>query len=167
MPDRNEKAQRERKVFEKFAERSDPSIVRNSIQSRDSPEPDILCEISGVGPVAFELKEICDPTFAESLNYLKKRDNPEGKVLRLDSSAPLRESLEHVRGKNYTSNYRIELLFYTDERYGSPRYGLPPDVIIPNIERVFTAESHCFKRVWFMGEPDGTCECVVEAQDVI
>ena len=158
MPDRNEKAQRERKVFEEFAERSDPSIVRNSIQSRDSPEPDILCEISGEGPVAFELKELCDPTFAEFLNYLKKRDNPEGKVLRLDSSAHLRESLEHVRGKSYTSNYRIELLFYT-----AGRYGFPPNVIIPTIESVFTAESHCFKRVWFMSEPDETCECVVEA----
>ena len=158
MPDRNEKAQRERKVFEEFAERSDPSIVRNSIQSRDSPEPDILCEISGEGPVAFELKEICDETLAEFLNYLKKGDNPEGKVLRLISSDDLREFLEHVRGKNYTSSYRIELLFYT-----GGRYSLPLDITIPIIKSVFTAESHCFKRVWFMSEPDETCECVVEA----
>ena len=123
-----------------------------------APEPDILCEISGEGPVAFELKEICDETLAEFLNYLKKGDNPEGKVLRLISSDDLREFLEHVRGKNYTSSYRIELLFYT-----GGRYSLPLDITIPIIKSVFTAESHCFKRVWFMSEPDETCECVVEA----
>ena len=167
MSKEKEKAQRERKKFIEFAKRSNSLIVLDSIVSRDPPEPDILCEISGKGPVAFELKEICDETIAKYMDYVHKTGDPGVRILYLDGSNHLREFLERVRDKNYTSDSPIELLFYTDERYGSPRYGFPPNVIIPNIERVFTAESHCFERVWFMGGPNEHCECVVEAKDVI
>ena len=157
MSKEEDEAQREREKFREFANRSNPLIVLDSIVSRDYPEPDILCEISGKDSVAFELKEICDKSLAKYMDYVHKTDDPGVRFLYLDSSDHLREFLERVRGKNYTSDSRIELLFYADERYG-----LPPDVIIPTIKFVFTAESHCFERVWFMGGSNESCGCVVE-----
>jgi len=38
-----------------------------SIQKRPHPEPDLRCEVEGVGVVAFEVTEAVDPTFARQL----------------------------------------------------------------------------------------------------
>ena len=148
------KSQREPAMFQEFAKRSSLPIVPNSIENRDSPEPDMLCKISGEGPVAFELKEICSSNIAKVVSYLQSGHDQEPKYIRGDSSDDLRAFLEKVRDKKYKSDFRIELLFYADGRDG-----FPPDVIIPTIQSVFDAKPHCFTRVWFMGGPDDTCEC--------
>lgn len=52
--------QRELSVFTAFASICGLRVISESIEKRDSPEPDILCQIEGEGPVAFELVELLD-----------------------------------------------------------------------------------------------------------
>jgi hypothetical protein len=49
----DEQRESEKTIFRAFAEAA--SLSWTSIESRDPPEPDLLCEIVGVGLVAFEL----------------------------------------------------------------------------------------------------------------
>jgi len=64
IPPGETKPERERRVFRFFA--ADAAIyaafniLTETVSSREPPEPDILCEVIGEGPVAFELAEILD-----------------------------------------------------------------------------------------------------------
>jgi hypothetical protein len=64
IPLGEDKAARERRVFQTFAaclfRDFGLAVVRGTIASRDPPEPDILCDVSGHGLMAFELGEIVD-----------------------------------------------------------------------------------------------------------
>ena len=62
-------------VFEAFARVCPLPINVGSIEKQDPPKPDILCEIRGIGKVAFELTEIIDENFARqsSLRWDTKR----------------------------------------------------------------------------------------------
>ena len=142
------------RVFHEFAHCSGLPII--SIENRSPPEPDILCEVMGEGHVAFELKEICSPNIAKTIDHLQKHPSQDPVYVYGDSSSDLRSFLENVRDtKKYISDHRIELLFYT---WG--RDGLPPDVIIPTIQKVFCTKHHKFSKIWFMGGVDEPCECV-------
>lgn len=61
-------SQIELSVFKNFVSASGLPILAKSIEKRDPPEPDILCEIVGDGLVAFELVELLESDFAESKN---------------------------------------------------------------------------------------------------
>jgi len=64
--DRNAvREERERGIFSEFAQSVGLPVVAGSLQSRPPPEPDVLCEIQGRGPVAFELVELIDQDFQE------------------------------------------------------------------------------------------------------
>lgn len=63
----NEKDLTERTVFSEFAQVSPLGIRLSSIEKRQPPEPDILCEIAGEGPVAFELTESVDSEFMRQM----------------------------------------------------------------------------------------------------
>jgi len=52
------------KIFKSFARLCDLPIVGNSIEKRDPPEPDIKCDVKGIGAIAFELTELIDRGFA-------------------------------------------------------------------------------------------------------
>ena len=53
----------EKRVFEEFVEYASLPVIAESIQSRESPEPDIYCELSGGDRIAYELGELCDEGF--------------------------------------------------------------------------------------------------------
>ena len=66
------KAERERNLFQLFAEAAHLPIIPGSIRSKPTPAPDILCEIQGRGPVAFELGEIVTPALAREMGNGQK-----------------------------------------------------------------------------------------------
>ena len=61
------KAERERIIFQLFAEAAQLPVISGSIRSKPPPAPDILCEIQGRGPVAFELGEIVTRALAQEM----------------------------------------------------------------------------------------------------
>lgn len=158
MPDSLQKSAREVSVFQEFAERSGLPIVPNSIGKREPPEPDILCQVTDKGHVAFEIKEMCDEPIAKVVSDLRKTNDDEPKFLRLGYA--VQDIAIKTRNKKYRTNYPVELLLYTDGRIV-----LPPDVIIPEIRLFFENDRHLFRRVWFMGQPGETCECVYQAPE--
>ena len=160
MSDNSEKAQRELRVFNEFVDCSDLVVVPKSIENRGPPEPDILCEVRDEGHVAFELKELCDPSIAQICSDLVRENSEESKYVR--SANPVGNMSKKARTKQYESDFPVELLFYTDGRIICP-----PDTVIPTIRRAFDNNRHQFRRVWFMGQPDETCECVFQASDVL
>ena len=54
-------AKKERIIFQLFVKAAHLAVIPDSIRSEPPPAPDILCEIRGRGPVAFELGEIVTP----------------------------------------------------------------------------------------------------------
>lgn len=53
-------SKRELNVFSGFAAVCGLCIVPNSIEKREPPEPDVLCQIQDEGPIAFEMVELLD-----------------------------------------------------------------------------------------------------------
>jgi hypothetical protein len=68
MATRDEQQQAERAIFQLFVGAAGLSVDLASIESREPPEPDILCRVEGESPVAFELVEVVISEFAERLN---------------------------------------------------------------------------------------------------
>lgn len=62
----------EREVFEAFASVAPLNVIPDTIENRSPPEPDILCEIEGLGRVGFELTELIDQNFMARLNLMFK-----------------------------------------------------------------------------------------------
>jgi len=58
----------EKKVFKAFCNVGDLPINIDSIENRNPPEPDIVCEVTGIGLLAFELTEIINSDYANNLN---------------------------------------------------------------------------------------------------
>jgi len=59
-----------------FRKAANLAVVKDSIQSRQPPEPDILCEIAGAGRVSFELVEVVGtkfPQYTDSRPALRRR----------------------------------------------------------------------------------------------
>lgn len=54
-------------IFKSFASVCDLPIITKSIEKRDPPEPDVKCNVEGVGTIAFELTELIDRGFANML----------------------------------------------------------------------------------------------------
>jgi len=75
IPPHETKPERERRVFSFFA--ADTSAFANflirpgTIESRDPPEPDILCQVQGEGAIAFELTEILDEGSKKTMETMK------------------------------------------------------------------------------------------------
>ena len=104
--------------------------------------------------MAFELKECYDPKLKKYISDSQYRPNGEVRFMR--SGGMPNNFLEETKNKSYESAFSIELLFYTDGAIVSH-----PDVIIPEIKEYFNNSSHQFRRIWFMGQPDETCECIL------
>ena len=142
-------------VFEDFVKRSGLPIDRQSIRKCDPPEPDMLCKVSGEY-VAFELAEVCSPEIPREISHIPPT---EGVSRFIRSGNPVSEIARKKieKSKNYRTDYPIELLFYTDGRVVQP-----PDMSILSIRDSFSSDAGRFRRVWFMGEPKETCECVID-----
>jgi hypothetical protein len=69
MQDGSQKRQRirELKVFTSFVTTLRMAVIPGSVKLMEPPQPDILCEVSGQGIVAFELVEIIDRSFANGI----------------------------------------------------------------------------------------------------
>lgn len=59
---------RELAVFRRFLEATQLPVSPSTVHKRQPPEPDILCEITDQGLVAFELVEVVDEGFASMVN---------------------------------------------------------------------------------------------------
>lgn len=153
MPDDKDKSEREVRVFYEFITRSGLSIDRCSVEKRHPGEPDILCRVSAEGFVAFELVEICDGSIASAVNWLLKQNDPDAKYIR--PVDPVRNILIKKWEKKYETPHPIELLVYAG------RTLIMPDQIISKINTIFCYPGN-FRRIWFMGQPDETCECVID-----
>ena len=155
MSDDEKKAARERKVFEDFISRSGLPIDRQSIRKCDPPEPDIRCKMSGEY-VAFELAEVCSQEIPRAISHIP-RTGGVSNVIRSNDPIPEIARKKIEKSKNYRTDCPIELLFYT-----AGRVVQSPDMSIPSIQELFSSGAGRFRRVWFMGEPKETCECVVD-----
>jgi len=58
----------EKKVFEAFCDVCELSIIKDSIENKNPPEPDILCKVNKTNFIAIELTEIVDRTLANNFN---------------------------------------------------------------------------------------------------
>ena len=155
MSDDGKKAAREMQVFEDFIKRSGLPIAPQSVRKCDPPEPDIRCKMSGEY-VAFELAEVCSQEIPRAISPTLRTGGVSNFILADDPIPEIaRKKIE--KSKNYRTDYPIELLFYTDGRVVQS-----PDMSIPSIQELFSSGAGRFRRVWFMGQPNETCECVVD-----
>ena len=155
MSDDEKKAAREMQVFEDFIKRSGLPIDPQSVRKCDPPEPDIRCKMSGEY-VAFELAEVCSQEIPRAISPTLRTGGVSNFIWSDDPIPEIaRKKIE--KSKNYRTDYPIELLFYTDGRVVQP-----PDMSIPSIQDSFNSDTGSFRRVWFMGQPNETCECVVD-----
>jgi len=65
-------AEDERQIFEAFAKIAPFTVLPCSIESRESPAPDILCQIENRGLVAFELTELIDQAYMDRIGLMFK-----------------------------------------------------------------------------------------------
>jgi len=85
---------REKRIFGQFADACHLGIRPDSIEKRDPPEPDILCEIEEEGPAAFEMVEIIDKDLARRMRAhfeLRKRLREHYESLEPGERADIRE----------------------------------------------------------------------------
>ena len=142
IPDYPDKASAERAAFLAFSERMGQGNEWVSVESRQPPEPDLLCVSTIRGAVAFELVSITDPKIAQvNAGFAKPGET------HFYTSDPSERIIRSKLKKTYTSPHRIELLVYTDQLVITP-----DDVIIPTILPWIDSIEHSFKSVWFMGE---------------
>ena len=145
------KAERERRVFQKFITTSKLSIVPESVESRPPPEPDILCLDAQEGHIAFELVEICDESLARKLSAIDKEEF--GFLRSQDSSwAVLRKKLR----KSYLTGHPVELLCYVDRSLSTDSQ------ILATIQPMIDMYSGQFRRIWLLGD---VCHLIFERRD--
>jgi hypothetical protein len=137
-----QKAASEREVFLRFVEMLGEATAWHSVTSREPPEPDLLCLNIERGNVAFELVAITDPQIAE-VNAGHGR-SPTGAYW---TSDPTERIIRKKLGRQYVSEYPIELLVYNDMLVITPE-----DSIVEIAVAWLGSKEHIFTRAWFMGE---------------
>ena len=158
MSDNTEKAKKELEIFQTFVSRTGLASDLGSIENREPPEPDVLFRAASGKHVAFELKEVCDPSIAKLGSDLKS-GKLDDSISFLRSGNPIHGLARKTRDKKYVSDHPIELLFYTDGRVISPVC-----TVAPVIQRVFDSGRHPFRCVWFMEIGDKTCKRIWTSQ---
>jgi len=138
---RDPKVELERWAFDEFARHARLPIRPGSVESRRPPEPDILCEVEGDGPVAYELVELIDPLLAENASVAVRKGVPAEATWVGD---PTRERIEAKLLKSYRAACPVELV-----AWASP-FITPPDVwqaTHAEALRALAASSQ-FRRIW-------------------
>jgi hypothetical protein len=141
------KATAEQGVFRAFGELLGESHLWSSVESRDPPEPDLLCGHESRGLVAFELVSITDPLIAE-VNAGVRRFGESAFYTSDPSERIIRKKLKF----RYESAHPMELLVYNDLLVVTP-----DDVIVQTILPWIGSLPHPFHKVWFMGEHHACC----------
>ena len=85
----------ERTVFREFAAASPLAIDNDTIENRDPPEPDIVCEIDNHGVVGFELTELIDRGFMARTDLMAKTQEHLAQTWK--TKLPVRETQEFQR----------------------------------------------------------------------
>jgi hypothetical protein len=149
MPTEDEKSEIEIMTFREFAKRHSLPIDLNSVEKRNPPEPDILCQNVDGSFVAFELAEICNNDLAKELNQ------PTCQFFWTSSRLP--DILKKKISKVYRTIHPVDLLLYVDGREITP-----DNVIIPKIKyqvRSIRRSKIRFKRIWFLGRKQSYLVC--------
>jgi hypothetical protein len=136
------KAARERAVFMEFAAVARLAVVPGSVESRRPREPDILCRIAGVGPVAFELVGLEDEDLTRTVAQNVARPN-ECRGTWFDD--PTLDTIgEKLTERTYVTQHPMELLAYGGDTLD------PFDVWQPKCERRLKdlLDGSCFRRLW-------------------
>lgn len=130
MSTRNEKkAAHERAAFEEFAKAAGLDVAAGSVVSKDSPEPDILCQIAGA-PYYFELGRLLDERHpkmvAEAIRRLKKGDErPVGGAV--SKTEPMVKMLRDKTSNKYkVDGTPVDLLLYYDDETAETADAAPP-----------------------------------------
>src|ERR1041384_8167673 len=102
-----QKAAWERKVFVEAAAIASIEGLPESVESRQPPEPDILCTLRNGQRVAFELVELVDPDEPRALaRSLRTPDKPE--AFAIDAAAATRRNLRKHLENRYVSQHPME-----------------------------------------------------------
>ncbi len=110
----------ELRIFKSFATVCDLPIITESIEKRDPPEPDIKCNVKGVGTIAFELTELIDRGFAnmvgkqiETKTELDKHYNGLGERVKQEFFRHYSDAIIFIHFENSLSLRQRKKLFPT------------------------------------------------------
>lgn len=135
-------------AFERFTTKLGTSAEWLSIENRDPPEPDLLCQHAIDGPVAFELVRIIDRRIARNLAIAQKTAVDAFFSTADPTERILRDKLSCVYA---TTAGRIDLLVYVDGRV------ITTDCqICEQIREWSNAITHPFSNIWMYGEKEAT-----------
>ena len=112
----NDKKRRELEVFDDFVRLSRLSVVPGSIENRDPPAPDIYCEITGEGPMAFELTEFADSGLIGEIARVCKHPEKSGNGVWTADTASILGHIFRKFTKIYESSCPIDLICYEKGR---------------------------------------------------
>ncbi len=139
------KQQEEQHAFRQFIGRLKEDHLWLSIASRPQGEPDLRCEHSTRGPIAFEVVSLTDKRIAT-----RQAAGPKAYSDAFSTSDPSLAIVEKKLTRTYITNApRIELLIYT-----AGQIITPDDVIEATLAPLFIGPKHPFAEVWFMGEKE-------------
>lgn len=117
-----EKAAREKTIFERFAKAAGLRVENGSVQSDRPPQPDISCRIDDATH-HFELGEVTDQGLAARLAQALRDMKITGGFFSQDR--PLVDLLKQKANKNYENlDGALELVLYYDKQYPPPDGGL-------------------------------------------
>lgn len=140
------KAVAERNTFIRFSQLLGEEEAWLSIESREPPEPDLLC-CHARGAVAFELVAITDPLIAQVNAGFGT--SPYGMY---STSDPTERIIRKKLDKSYITPHQIELLVYNDLLVLTH-----DDTIIELVTKWLNAKKHPFRKAWYMGERSANC----------
>jgi hypothetical protein len=141
MTTEDERSKIEIEIFKEFVKCEGLPIDPHSVEKRNPPEPDIVCQHSEEGCIAFEVAEICNEDIAREIK------NPSGQAFW--TSSRLREITKNKLSRSYETEYPVELLLYVDGREITPN-----NVIIPKLKLIIWSTKTSkikFRRIWFLG----------------
>src|SRR5260370_26983074 len=122
-----EKAERERNIFQRFASAAGLRAEHGSINSERPPKPDISCVIEEAKH-HFELGEITDQGLASRLAQALREMRITGGFFSQDK--PLLNLVSEKGRKNYADlEGPLELVLYYYKQYPTPRGGLTQSTI--------------------------------------
>lgn len=132
----------EQAIFKVFLKHRNISSALVSIESRSSPEPDILYK-NELETIAFELVELCSPELAKNIN--DNLGSEEQAFIRVKD--PSISTLKKKLSKKYNTIHSVELLIYTNGRAVTPG-----SLIIENLRPIIEVKEISFSKIWLLGD---------------
>ena len=140
------KAKDEREAFKSFALAACLEIDPRSIESREPPEPDILCVGNNGQQIAFELTRVCHEEIKKFYGDSIKCREVAAQFNWVDASQ-IRKIIASKLCKSYESDCPIDLLCYAEYLV------TPDDIVVEEIQCILNEKGYGpFQSVWFHGE---------------